>query len=428
MKKAIIVLLALFMLFPCFGQDESEGWDREKWYAVTMGLFSDLMPSYEAIVSSPEFKAAFPKVRIDFEESDWDGHHSRLITEITRGKKANDIEIIDEGYLGTFNTGGGFADLSLIGAKGDSKDLAQFAVNKAVTSGGGIIALPMDIAPVVLYYRKDLADAAGADFDNLENWGDWLEAARKVSVDTDGDGKIDQFALANVTEMAVIALNNGIGEWYSEEGKLLEPKEKFMDILHVVKAIADENLHGNFAEWSDPWIWSYSEESKGASVCAFNGAWFEGSLKGWMAPEMAGNYRVARLPGGAAANIGGSYLGIPETTTGEMRALAYDIIKFFTTNQSAQIINLEKIGAVPALTSVYDAPEMHKSIDYFGGQKAWEIYADVALQVPETAPTEFDQLARGAWRSVVTRIIEEGISAEHAYWTAFENMENNISD
>lgn len=389
---------------------------------LSFGLFGDLMPSYEAIINSDEFRAAFPNVRISFEESDWDGHHRRLLAVISAGERANDIEVIEESYIDDVVSSGGFTDLYSFGAAQITDRLIPFAVNRVVAEDGQLVALPVDIAPVVMYYRADLADAAGADFDNLSSWAEWIEQARKVSADTDGDGMNDQFAIAYALEMAVVSLNNGIGDWHDENGNLLEPKEKYIDILQAVDVISREKLHGRFAEWSDPWIASYSKESRGASVCAFNGSWFEGSLKGWMAPDMAGKYRVAKLPGGAAANLGSTYLGIPESTPPEYRQLAYKVVEFFSTNVSAQTINLEEIGAFPALVDAFYTDATHKGVEYFGGQQACEIYAEVAENISPAVSTVYDEMAREIWISAATRIIEEGVSPEEAYEQALDQM------
>ena len=67
---------------------------------------------------------------------------------------------------------------------------------------GALYALPRDMSNVILYYNKDLFDAAGVDYPTDDwTWNDLLEAAQALTVDSNDDGLIDQwgFGMGNVS-------------------------------------------------------------------------------------------------------------------------------------------------------------------------------------------------------------------------------------
>jgi multiple sugar transport system substrate-binding protein len=61
---------------------------------------------------------------------------------------------------------------------------------------GTLYALPRDMSNVILYYNKDMFDAAGVAYPTVEwTWDDLLAAAQKMTLDTNGDGQIDQWGV-----------------------------------------------------------------------------------------------------------------------------------------------------------------------------------------------------------------------------------------
>lgn len=60
--------------------------------------------------------------------------------------------------------------------------------------GDGVYGLPWIAQPVVTYYNRDLFDAAGLDYPQEGwTWDDFMEAAKALTQDTDGDGEVDQW-------------------------------------------------------------------------------------------------------------------------------------------------------------------------------------------------------------------------------------------
>jgi multiple sugar transport system substrate-binding protein len=61
---------------------------------------------------------------------------------------------------------------------------------------GTLMCLPQNISSLVIYYNKDLFDAAGVPYPpNKWKWEDFLATAIALTKDTDGDGDMDQYGV-----------------------------------------------------------------------------------------------------------------------------------------------------------------------------------------------------------------------------------------
>ncbi len=400
---------------------KTDSFDPEKSYTVGVGVFDNLR-IYGEIASSESFKAAYPNIEVKLTEADWDGHHSRLATVIAAGEATNDVVVIYEGCLSQFLTCVGFTNLSVEPyiVRGDvSKDLLQTQLGIATTSNGELIALPVDIAPALMFYRKDLCDKAGVDMENLPDWDAYIEAGKKLTKDTNGDGEIDQYLLASAAELTFIMLDNGVGCWIDDDGNVLEPKERFTEVLELAKKLSDNHLVAELEEWDDMWCASFND---GRLVTALQGAWFQGDLKGSLSTDQVGNWRVTKLPGGKSVNVGGCFLGIPAVVAAEQKGAAWEVLKYFCTNKEAQLQTFVGIGSFPALSTVYDDPAMDEEVEYFGGQKARKIMADIAKDLETLNSSEYDQLAKGIWQGLVLEVAHGEKTVDEAYEAAKEGI------
>ncbi|MBN2656778.1 MAG: carbohydrate ABC transporter substrate-binding protein [Spirochaetales bacterium] len=425
MKKSFLAAL-LFMILPLgFLMASGQQDDAKNPDVITIGVFDELEDAYGAIIATDDFKAKFPGVTVKLSKMDWDGHHERLVSVIAAGAGANDIEVIDEGFIGQFVTGGGFTDLSQAPFTGeaDVKKLAPFAAANARTEDNALIALPVDIAPAVMFYRKEMAEKSGYDFANMASWNEYLEAGSAVTKDRDNDGAADQWMLSSAQELALVSINNGIGCWIDDKGQLLQPKEKFTSILEMVAEIDEKGIHADYEAWTEPWEAGYSSGSFATSLM---GAWFAGALKGWMASDQVGEWRVGYIPGGSYINMGGSFMGIPESVSEEKKPLAYDILRYICTNQDAQMSTLDMIGSFPALVSCFDDPRMAGGDEYFGGQEVKLLYADVAKNIPAVSSGEYDQMARGFWQSAVNGVVAGEYTPDEAYQYVLDNLKASM--
>ncbi len=424
LAAAVMLLVGTAFLFAA-GQQEAvvdvEPFDPDREYTISIGGYGELEDAYRAVAETDEFQERFPNITLEFETADFDGHHERLTTVIAAGEATNHIEALEIAYIAQFVAGGGLYDLAAEPFNGleAGEDIVDYAMANATTVDGELLAMPVDIAPAVLFYREDLVTDSGVsvqEMQNISDWDEFLDIAERVTRDTTGDGEIDQYALPTAAEVADVPLSGGAGGWFGPDGDPLEPREKFIGALELVRDIREAGVDADLGAWSEPWIQSFAD---GTVAMTANGAWFGGALRTWIAADVE-DWRVARLP--EPASIGGTFLSIPEQVPDDKVMAAWKVIEFLTTNPEAQLTTFETIDAFPALATVYDDPIMQEPVDYYGGQQVREIFAEIALEHPELDVTEFDAEIDGIWGTAVTGVIEGDLTVEEAYEQALQEI------
>lgn len=418
LKRIILLCFLLAGLLPAAaeGQKETQGtgnFDSRKNYTVTIGCYGDLEKAYKTVFSTPDFKKKFPNITVEFQTSDFAGHHNRMLTVLAAGKATNDIEAIEISYIGQMVDFSVLTDLSAA-AEPFRSEIAPFALNNGTSSKGELVAMPVDIAPVVIYYRDSLLKESGVDpsrIRNMKSWDDFLSVAGDLTRDRDGDGTIDQWAIPHAGEIGQVLLNGGKVGWFDSTGMPLEPENRFMKSLNMVKTLRDRGLDADLSIFSGPGVGALSD---GTVAMVVWGAWFGGSLKNWMAPEIE-DWRVAPLPQGSSAMIGGTYLAIPRAVAGEQKAAALEVIKYLGSSASAQQIVFKSIEAFPALTSAYDSDFMNENVEYFGNEPVRQVYAAAVKNMPTLEVTEYDASVEGIWGNMVAEMLWGTVTPEQAY-------------
>jgi multiple sugar transport system substrate-binding protein len=78
---------------------------------------------------------------------------------------------------------------------------------------GQLLCIPQNISSLVVYYNKDLFDAAELDYPRDDwDWDDFLDTAKALTLDHDGDGRTDQYGLgteASIFRVAPFIWQNG---------------------------------------------------------------------------------------------------------------------------------------------------------------------------------------------------------------------------
>lgn len=108
-------------------------------------------------------------------------------------------------------------------------------------------------------------------------------------------------------------------------------------------------------------------------------------MKDWIAPGTAGLWGVAYMPsvtgaGPRAANDGGSTFVIPAKAPNPEAAWAF--VEFSLGNRESQLNMFEVSGFIPSLETTYDDELFQTGDDFFAGQNARAIYADVVARIP----------------------------------------------
>lgn len=147
-------------------------WARDK---LTIAAF----PAVDEIVRSAvgEWKKIHPDIDIQVVSRQFSDHHTAMTTALSTSFYLPDVMALEVGYVGRFARGGGLEDLSRppYNAGQYKARYAPYTYAQATSRSGAVVAVPTDIGPGTLLYRKDVLDKAGvSEVDLIASWEGYL--------------------------------------------------------------------------------------------------------------------------------------------------------------------------------------------------------------------------------------------------------------
>ena len=148
-------------------------------------------PAVDEIVRSalPEWKKIHPDVDIQVVSRQFSDHHTAMTTALSTSFYLPDVMALEVGYVGRFAQGGGLEDLSRrpYNAGQFKARYAPYAYAQATSRSGAVMAVPTDVGPGTLLYRKDILDKAGVSKAELTaSWDGYVDAGAKIKASTGG--------------------------------------------------------------------------------------------------------------------------------------------------------------------------------------------------------------------------------------------------
>lgn len=336
----------------------------------------------------PVFAETRPDITVTYQMNNHGDHHKKLTTNLATGSGAGDIVIVDIGFIGSFIDAGGFENLSdaAYGADALAGRFVDYAWSQGQGADGNQYAIPIDIGPGVMYYRRDVLEAAGLEIgDVIADWDSYIaygEALKEKGI----------YLIADAADVASTIIRTtvrpGDGFFFDAEGNSLITSERFVTAFETAKRIRDAGLDGQIGAWTNEW---YDGFKDGSVATQLSGAWLLGHLQNWMAPDTAGKWGVSNLPDGVYGAWGGSFLAIPRQAEDKQAAWAF--VEFLTGTPEAQLAGLRNIGAFPVLKETYADPMFDEPIEFLAGQQARRLFAEIAEKVTAVSPQKGDLIA-----------------------------------
>ncbi len=145
-----------------------------------------------AIVDS--FRVRHPEIPVCYESLEGSGiYREKVLTSIAAGTPPG-VFLLDGIDIPAFVEAGVVLDLAPYVERVGIDPGAFEARVLAPFREGGLWAFPKGYTPMVIYYNKDLFDAAGEPYPEPGwTWSDFLETAKRLTRDLDGDGVVDQW-------------------------------------------------------------------------------------------------------------------------------------------------------------------------------------------------------------------------------------------
>jgi multiple sugar transport system substrate-binding protein len=141
-----------------------------------------------------DFETANPTITVNVEVSDWDAYWDKLKTQLAANTPP-DIFAMDAPLFLDYQSRDVLLNLQpYIDKNPDMLKNVYPQTLSAYQTPGGYYGLPRDFQTIVLFYNKDMFDAAGIAYPTADwTWNDLRAAAKQLTKDTNGDGKTDQY-------------------------------------------------------------------------------------------------------------------------------------------------------------------------------------------------------------------------------------------
>jgi len=166
---------------------------------------------YQDVVD--EFEKRNPDLKVELMMLPWSDYHRKILTMFAAGSKLDAMRLANS-YFPQFMEKGALLPLDEF-IKRDKKEIDpdDFYPEALMGGRGGdgrLYGLPVDIAGWTIYYNRGLFDKAGLPYpDESWTWETLLDVAKKLTLDLDGDGRIDQYGVYIKAKMGVIELLAG---------------------------------------------------------------------------------------------------------------------------------------------------------------------------------------------------------------------------
>lgn len=162
--------------------------------------------AYQKLVDA--FQAKYPDIKVDLRSVASSGDYMKqLVTAFSAGAQP-DVMLLNHRRVAQFATQGGleplgaYLDRSTVLHAGDLYPQAL----EAYVWDGKAWCIPQNASSLVVYYNRALFDAAGVAYPAAGwTWADFVQAAKALTKDLNGDGITDQFGVGVSAELMRLA-------------------------------------------------------------------------------------------------------------------------------------------------------------------------------------------------------------------------------
>lgn len=373
------------------------------WMGALSAPFSERRPDLVLVTFAPNHVESYRKALAAFEAR----HkvrvrvqvvHQRAITQrmqnamMVGGDEVPDVVEIPDGSLSTFARGPledvGFVDLTerMKRAHLDEQLVASRVARWCVK--GHVFALPHDVHPVMLCYRRDVVEQLerelGFRVADLDTWEKFSEVGRKVTRDLDGDGIPDRYMIdlmADGAYMRLLLLQAG-GAVFDAEGRVAfdDPRTARI-ILWYVRSLYGKDRIAFGAGWGQTLAKSMLDPLALFYIAAdWRTQCFQEDV-----PRLTGKLALMPLPawarGGARTSVwGGTGLAITKACRNQELAWELAMCLYYDRAQLGQ--RFDDNNLISPLKSAWDLPQYKRPRAYYSGQAIGRIMAELAPQTP----------------------------------------------
>ena len=326
----------------------------------------------------PPFQQRYPHVdaRVTMNGTNM---QSRFLLSLSAGVGAPDVSQLQLTDALFYAQTGRLTDLTAVATKYKDQFPASFWGN--CVNDGKVYAIPWDMGPCAVFYKRHIFTQYGIDPDTIETWADYINVGKQILAKSGGKTRMLFLPTGQLEGMFEIILQQTGGQIFDAEGRVAINSPQVLQTLEVLRAMLASGIGYNASAGSH----AYYASLKTDSVATYPGATWLGGLMTDHAPETKGDWGVFRLPavtpgGLRTSNYGGSVLVIPEQS--KNHAAAWAFIEYALCTREGQLAQYRNFDLFPALLSTHGDPFFDEPVPFFDNQKTRRLFAQDIEKIP----------------------------------------------
>ena len=365
------------------------------------------------------YKQAIPRferehgVKVQVQNTNYAALQSRLQSAILAGTEAPDLVEVFAGSLGFF-TRGPTKDIGLV-------DLTDRLNNEGLTDRlvasrfsmwserGRIYAIPHDVHPVMLGYRRDIVEQLGIDVRELDTWDKFVAVGQRVTRDTDGDGVVDRYMI-DLPDVGSVGPDHPAASKrraaFRPRGACRVQQRSRRRRLSVVRSPDPR---------SEKIAWDCGVGQSQMKAIADGLAIFH-VVPDWRShilqtdlPGLAGKMALMPMPawkkGGRRTSVwGGTGLIMMKQT--KHPDLAWELAKYLYFDAHDSGKRFAATNIIPVLKDAWNLPEFKQPNPYYSNQPIGRMYADLAPETPPVYSSAVEDLAEIKLEEAYSRVVQ----------------------
>jgi arabinosaccharide transport system substrate-binding protein len=363
--------------------------------------------AYRSVIGPFEKKHG---VTVQFQVVEQRALQGRLQSALQVGAAVPDMVELLDGTMGVFTKGPtegvGFVDLTdRVKSSGlyDSLVASRF---KKWSSRDRIFALPHDVHPVMLAYRRDIVERLGIDVNKLTTWDEFSRVGRDVSkIDKDGSGVPDHYMIDMPTDggdaLRLLLVQRG-GNFFSAGGDVTFDSEEAADVIcWYVKQIQGPGRIAFPCGWGQNLSKAMLDGLCLFYICPdWRTAQFEADVA-----SLSGKLALMPLPawepgGRRTSTWGGTGLAITKQCRDVELAWELAMYLYYQPEQLGPRFAITNI--LPPLKTAWELPQFSEPRPFYSGIRLGRAYAELALQVPAENDNPYTMKARDKFSEAFT--------------------------
>lgn len=348
------------------GTNDKETNEKEEPQKLTVTVWDNTTsPQFTAVVDG--FKALHPEVEIEFVDTASAEYDDKLTIMLATGDSDPDIVFVKNAEMQTtLKEKEQILNLDEY-IKRDGVDLSIYnGAAEQLQMDGSNYTMPYRSDWYLLFYNKDLFDAAGVEYpSNDMTWAEYEDLARKM---TSGSGSSKVYGTHNHTWMGLIA------NWALQDGKhtLADGNYEFLkEAYEQGIRLQDDGIVQSYANLKTANIHYSSAFQQQQSAMLPMGSWFIGTMISAINNGDANfKWGIATIPhpeGVEAGNTVGGITPLAINSATDSPELAWEFVKYATSLEAGKLLAKEGIFSaaqsdeiIDLLTQVDGMPEGSK--------------------------------------------------------------------